>query len=262
MATNIARNQSAPVHFTLLSDNVIPKNIENKLEISETSKCDDTVEDDVFANENDTNISKDQQTTCLTDIARGNDQNAINTTLANTVITPPDVSAVVSSPTSIIPATTSTTTRRPSYTSKAPSALTNLPKTIDEINNSPSNSLQSFGLNTAASSGFENDGIRSSAKELLSLHGQASFESLDEYSNPGTPTIIGIAHSPSTLHGAQSSRQRERAKLRTEVISRGRWESAVQAQVLTVKCRDKIGELHKSKFGSGSKGKCIKVRKA
>ena len=37
------------------------------------------------------------------------------------------------------------------------------------------------------------------------------------------------------------------------------WDEAAKNDVLLVKCRDTNGELHKSRLGSGSKGKCIKV---
>lgn len=40
-------------------------------------------------------------------------------------------------------------------------------------------------------------------------------------------------------------------------ISQLTWEEAVSAPVLPVRCKDTNAELHKAKFGSGNKGKCI-----
>jgi len=37
------------------------------------------------------------------------------------------------------------------------------------------------------------------------------------------------------------------------------WEEAVSAPILPIRCKDTNAELHKSKFGSGNKGKCIKL---
>lgn len=38
------------------------------------------------------------------------------------------------------------------------------------------------------------------------------------------------------------------------------WDAVMNAEVLTVRCRNETAELHKSKLGSGGRGKCIKVR--
>ncbi|XP_071941774.1 deformed epidermal autoregulatory factor 1 homolog [Antedon mediterranea] len=40
------------------------------------------------------------------------------------------------------------------------------------------------------------------------------------------------------------------------------WDDAFQPPVLPVRCRNQNAELHKAKLGSGSKGKCIKVKDA
>ncbi|XP_041354736.1 deformed epidermal autoregulatory factor 1 homolog isoform X2 [Gigantopelta aegis] len=37
------------------------------------------------------------------------------------------------------------------------------------------------------------------------------------------------------------------------------WDTCVHAEVLPVRCKSSNGELHKSKFGSGGRGKCIKT---
>ena len=174
MASGISANQAEVMHFNLLNDNVLPKpSIDNKLHSTESSKSDEVVEDDVFTNESETNclqIGKSQQsaTSSAVNVATIDVQRGDSYT-ANVSRGSPnrdgsislDASANVSTPAVAIPPTTTIagsgttststtpTSRRPSYTSKAPSALTNLPKTIDEINDSP-NTLQPFILSTGA----------------------------------------------------------------------------------------------------------------
>lgn len=43
--------------------------------------------------------------------------------------------------------------------------------------------------------------------------------------------------------------------------ARAKWQEAMNSDVLIVRCRDEIGEMHKNKLGSGGRGKCIKVSK-
>jgi len=177
------------------------------------------------------------------------------------------------------PSSVSSTTRRPSYTSKAPSALTNLPKTIEEINNTQSH-LHTHRLDL--SSDLREDVTKE--KRLISTSADfengpkstASFESLDDYtSNPCTPQS-NRAESPINSAGVGNSKtasysnavlssvsiKRERAsRPRNEILNalKGQQlEVAARAEILSVRCREQVGQLYKSKFGSGSKGKCIK----
>lgn len=48
---------------------------------------------------------------------------------------------------------------------------------------------------------------------------------------------------------------------RSEGQKSSSWDAVMNAEVLTVRCRNETAELHKSKLGSGGRGKCIKVLK-
>ena len=283
----MASNIGDPVdgtHFTLLTEDVLPKNTsDNKLiTTTETSKTDEVGEDDVFASENETsrgvgNFPKKNKETAADNnqqSTKNENNQKVNSQISAVIISSPPqqqetltVSSIsdgnhvpteTTPPTSVVP-----TTRRPSYTSKAPSALTNLPKIEDINNTSPILQNQTYvTLHTSSSlprggstSLFESEELRPINKDLLSLHGQASFDSVDheEYSNPGTPPSI------STVSGGQRHREKSSNRMRADVLSKGKWESAARSNVLTVRCREQIAELHKDKFGSGSKGKCIQV---
>jgi len=280
MASNIGgTGTSGGGSFGILGGEVLPpKGNENKLITSSTAnRADDLGEDDVFANENESPRSAHSHSADIS--AKPSKVSTVS------VVGVSQISSSTSSPASIpypiqdsVPPVTSvnhaaaagtsiavtvpTTTRRPSYTSKAPSALTNLPK-IDDITTSPSN-IQTFTLNPTAIiekrsslSGFDNDDNgRPGHKDLLSLHGQASFDSIDheEYSNPGTPTSSSLASGH-----LLAARNKDKAnRMRADLLSKGKWEMAAKANILTVRCREEVAELHKDKFGSGSKGKCIK----
>ena len=279
----LVNDGTSTVHFGLLADEVLTKKCDNA-KPAESSKNDEVEEDDVFSsNERQTHHSSQNepnQPNQLTPVITNNQINT-GTTEINSASSVGVV--VINNPSSVAPifqtpvTSTTSTTRRPSYTSKAPSALTNLPKTIEDIEHSPA-SLQPFNLNDDGSLPSEEENHEQighsvhskssvSSKDLLSLHNQASFESLDDYSNPGTPTAANAEETPANsgnfshpVPGVPLHLKRERGtKLRADALSRSRWEAAAKADVLTVRCRDKIGELHKSKFGSGSKGKSIKV---
>ena len=279
----LVNDGTSTVHFGLLADEVLTKKCDNA-KPAESSKNDEVEEDDVFSsNERQTHHSSQNepnQPNQLTPVITNNQINT-GTTEINSASSVGVV--VINNPSSVAPifqtpvTSTTSTTRRPSYTSKAPSALTNLPKTIEDIEHSPA-SLQPFNLNDDGSLPSEEENHEQighsvhskssvSSKDLLSLHNQASFESLDDYSNPGTPTAANAEEAPANsgnfshpVPGVPLHLKRERGtKLRADALSRSRWEAAAKADVLTVRCRDKIGELHKSKFGSGSKGKSIKV---
>ncbi len=165
--------------------------------------------------------------------------------------------------------TTTTTPRRPSYTSKAPSALNTLPGiTISEYSPGRSNfddTAQTQSLNQINHSASRKHSLASmvqSNKEPCILPSQSSFdESLDGYSNPGTPSSVNIdspAPSPSGGHHHVHKRGHE-IKEKNRVSFKTKWDEALKSDVLVVKCRNNIGELHKNRLGSGSKGKCIKV---
>ena len=117
----------------------------------------------MFANENETNrneslkVENTNNENCNAPSVITSSTNGVKSPVVVTSPTNPSFSdATGSNNTSIaISPTTTSTTRRPSYTSKAPSALINLPKTIDEIDsNSIGNSsatslqnIQTFALN-------------------------------------------------------------------------------------------------------------------
>ena len=41
--------------------------------------------------------------------------------------------------------------------------------------------------------------------------------------------------------------------------ARAKWQEAMNSDILIVRCREEVGEMHKNKLGSGGRGKCIKV---
>lgn len=58
---------------------------------------------------------------------------------------------------------------------------------------------------------------------------------------------------------SQHTSQSNKVQHQQQSISQLTWEEAVSAPVLPVRCKDTNAELHKAKFGSGNKGKCIKA---
>ena len=109
----------------------------------------------------------------------------------------------------------------------------------------------------------QGESIRNSAKELLHLHAQANYE-LDEYSGLNTPGSSSSNNDGNIIsnNGHITPKIKSETKLNNELlnVNSGRsWEAAAAAEVLTVRCREHIGELHRMKFGSGSKGKSIKI---
>ena len=163
------------------------------------------------------------------------------------------------------------TPRRPSYTSKAPSALNTLPGiTISEYSPVRSNfddaaHTQSLNqINNPANSrkhSLPSLHHAHSSKDSCMLPSQSSFdESLDGYSNPGTPSSVKTDSPAPSPSGAQPGHKRSHdVRERNRVSFKMKWDEAAKNDVLLVKCRDTNGELHKSRLGSGSKGKCIKV---
>jgi len=163
--------------------------------------------------------------------------------------------------------------RRPSYTSKAPSALNTLPGiTISEYSPVRSN----FHDDTAQTKSLNQINIPSSkrkhslpslghahtSKESAILPSQSSFdESLeDAYSNPGTPSSVKTdSPAPSPSAPQPGHKRSYDIRERNRVSFKIKWDEAAKSDVLVVKCRETLGELYKSKLGSGSKGKCIKV---
>lgn len=186
----------------------------------------------------------------------GHDQSSVSTTNSST-------------------SSSSGTPRRPSYTSKAPSALNTLPgitiseyspvatnfddtaqnQSLNQINNRPSarkHSLPSLNHTHVT-------------KEPCILPSQSSFdESLDDgYSNPGTPSSVKTDSPAPSPSGPQPGHKRNHdVRERNRVSFKIKWDEAAKNDVINVKCRDTHGELFKSKLGSGSKGKCVKVWKA
>lgn len=59
--------------------------------------------------------------------------------------------------------------------------------------------------------------------------------------------------------------QMQGSPLHMDSVSRGNsdgkssWDAVINAEILTVRCRNESAELHKIKLGSGGRGKCIKV---
>ena len=164
------------------------------------------------------------------------------------------------------------TPRRPSYTSKAPSALNTLPGiTISEYSPVRPNfddTAQTQSLNEInISSSSRKHSLPSfshthTTKEQAILPSQSSFdESLDDgYSNPGTPSSVKTDSPALSPSGPQPGHKRSHdIRERNRVSFKIKWDEAAKSDVIIVKCRETHGELHKSKLGSGSKGKCIKV---
>lgn len=164
------------------------------------------------------------------------------------------------------------TPRRPSYTSKAPSALNTLPGiTISEYSPVRTNfddaaHNQSLNqINNAAST--RKHSLPSlvhthPSKEPCILPSQSSFdECLDDgYSNPGTPSSVKTDSPAPSPSGPQPGHKRSHDfRERNRVSFKIKWDEAAKSDVISVKCRDTHGDLYKSKLGSGSKGKCIKV---
>ena len=146
--------------------------------------------------------------------------------------------------------------RRPSYASKAPSALTHLPKVINDIDNSSDDVNQNQFQTTA---NFDDHQL-SSEKVLLNIQSQPRYD-LDEYSNPGTPTRNLFQNGSSSPTQRSMLKNAKVMKIK-ELQNHSKWDAAVKFDILSVRCRDKVGELYKMRFGSGSKGKCIKVYKS
>ena len=166
------------------------------------------------------------------------------------------------------------TPRRPSYTSKAPSALNTLPGiTISEYSPVRSNfddaaQNQSLNqINNVASSrkhSLPSYSHSHASKEPIILPSQSSFdESLDDgYSNPGTPSSVKTDSPAPSPSGPQPGHKRSHdVRERNRVSFKMKWDEAAKSDMIVVKCRDTHGELYKSRLGSGSKGKCIKVWK-
>ncbi|XP_065051637.1 deformed epidermal autoregulatory factor 1 homolog [Rhopilema esculentum] len=175
-----------------------------------------------------------------------------------------------SSPANASSTSSSGTPRRPSYTSKAPSALNTLPGiTISEYSPVRSNfddaHNQSLNqLNNQASSrkhSLPSLHHAQSSKEPCMLPSQSSFdESLDGYSNPGTPSSVKTDSPAPSPSGAQPGHKRAHdIRERNRVSFKVKWDEAAKSDIILVRCRDTNAELHKSRLGSGSKGKCIKV---
>ena len=162
------------------------------------------------------------------------------------------------------------TPRRPSYTSKAPSALNTLPGiTISEYSPVRANfedATKSLNqINIPASSrkhSLPSLNHTHASKEPTILPSQSSFdESLDDgYSNPGTPSSVKTDSPAPSPSGPQPGHKRSHdIRERNRVSFKIKWDEAAKSDIIIVKCRETHGELHKSKLGSGSKGKCIKV---
>ena len=171
-------------------------------------------------------------------------------------------------------ANSSGTPRRPSYTSKAPSALNTLPGiTISEYSPVRTNfddTAQTQSLNQINNSVTRKHSSIVSAlnraqtiKEPCMLPSQSSFdESLDGYSNPGTPSSVKTdspAPSPSGNHHFPRRSHTSDLREKNRVSFKTKWDESAKGDVLVVKCRNTVGELYKSRLGSGSKGKSIKV---
>ena len=179
------------------------------------------------------------------------------------------VSSAVSGTSSAGVVPTTSTTRRPSYTSKAPSALNTLPGiTISDLSSVRSSFDASHGSSHPPTQALLNHSPSRRGPTLASLQhskegGLASFqssfdESIDGYSNPGTPSSVRTdSPTPSPSGGSHKSRE---AREKNRVSFKTKWDEAAKTDTLVIKCRETIAELHKNKLGSGSKGKCIKVR--
>lgn len=112
--------------------------------------------------------------------------------------------------------------------------------------------------------GEQNEGqpttIQVSDAQLAPIQEVAIAQSPDEGSNSEATNLQG----EQVIHDIQDD-QMQGSPLHIDSVSRGNsdvkssWDAVMNAEVLTVRCRNESAELHKSKLGSGGRGKCIKV---
>lgn len=112
--------------------------------------------------------------------------------------------------------------------------------------------------------GDQNDGqqtttIQVSDAQLTPIQEVAIAQSPDEGNSSDGTNLQG----EQVIHEMQDDSM-QGSPLHIDSVSRGSegkssWDAVMNAEVLTVRCRNETAELHKSKLGSGGRGKCIKV---
>lgn len=123
----------------------------------------------------------------------------------------------------------------------------------------------SEGLAALARVGEQHDGqqttIQVSDAQLTPIQEVAIAQDPDEASTSDQANLQG----EQVIHEMQDD-QMQASPLHMDTVSRGNndvkssWDAVMTAEVLTVRCRNENAELHKSKLGSGGRGKCIKVK--
>lgn len=122
----------------------------------------------------------------------------------------------------------------------------------------------SEGLAALARVGEQHEGqqttIQVADAQLTPIQEVAIAQSPDEGASSEQANLQG----EQVIHEIQDD-QMQGSPLHMEAVSRGNndvkssWDAVMSAEVLTVRCRNENAELHKSKLGSGGRGKCIKV---
>lgn len=112
--------------------------------------------------------------------------------------------------------------------------------------------------------GDQNDGqtttIQVSDAQLTPIQEVAIAQSPEEGNSSDATNLQG----EQVIHDMQDDSM-QGSPLHIDSVSRGSdgkssWDAVMNAEVLAVRCRNETAELHKSKLGSGGRGKCIKVR--
>ncbi|XP_031570726.1 deformed epidermal autoregulatory factor 1 homolog [Actinia tenebrosa] len=121
------------------------------------------------------------------------------------------------------------------------------------------------GLATLARVGDENEGattIQVSDAQLTPIQEVAIDQSPGEAANSETSNLQGeqVIHDLQDGEMQGSPLHMDSDQDRSERQKSSSWDAVMNAEVLTVRCRNETAELHKSKLGSGGRGKCIKYQ--
>ncbi|CAB3980402.1 deformed epidermal autoregulatory factor 1 homolog [Paramuricea clavata] len=123
------------------------------------------------------------------------------------------------------PASTSTVTLSTSADGSQPPAVLHVQQIPNNLGPIQSEALRVAGLEAAAS---------------LSQISQGILQAEEGYKTPEPGQV--------TVNVPVSQAAQARAK----------WQEAMNSDILIVRCREEVGEMHKNKLGSGGRGKCVK----
>ncbi|XP_028397292.1 deformed epidermal autoregulatory factor 1 homolog isoform X2 [Dendronephthya gigantea] len=122
------------------------------------------------------------------------------------------------------PASTSTVTLSTSADGSQPPAVLHVQQIPSSLGPIQSEALRVAGLEAAAS---------------LSQISQGILQAEEGYKTPDAGVTVNVPVS----QAAQA---------------RAKWQEAMNSDILIIRCREEVGEMHKNKLGSGGRGKCIK----